>query len=167
MRSFKLAEISAVDSPAQAGATAVLMKRSDGDDSDQEPDSMRFEKITEQPISFDTLEEAIAHLREVYGLSKLDAMSAAADRHPDLVRKYNEAAVERVTPTPVVRIPTISADVVRFDDAVRNIMARDNCSKLVAMERAPREHPDLFRAYQAAGETPSDLGLRPRGAIPT
>jgi hypothetical protein len=164
MREFTIKELSAVDQPAQGHARAVLMKR---DISQEEHRDMQFEKITrEEPIAFDSLEAAMQHLKSVHGMSPLAAMSKAARDHPALVRRYN-AEGERIAKQLARRVPTIPADVVRFDAAVDAIMARDGVDKLVAMGRARAEHPDLFAAYQAAGLTPSDLGLRPAGAVAT
>jgi hypothetical protein len=36
-----------------------------------------------------------------------------------------------------------------FDDAVERITQNDGCSKVEAMRRARRQHPELYEAYQA------------------
>jgi len=72
-----------------------------------------------------------------------------------------------LAPAAVRQVPTIPAEVVRFDAAVAAIMRRDGCTKLVALEATRREHPDLFAAYQAAAATRSPEELRPTGAVVT
>lgn len=139
MRSFRITELSAVDSPAQRHATAVLMKRDK-----QEQDDMDYQKIIEHPRAFATLADACAHLAE---LEKV-----AAER-PDLVEKYRDGGI--VEPQPVRRVHVTPPEVVRFDDATRQVMARDGVDKLTAMQTVVREQPRLFEEYQAAAATPA------------
>jgi hypothetical protein len=148
MRSFRIDELSACDRPAQKHALAVLMKRADDE---QEYDEMQFEKITrDEPTSFPTLEAAMEHLQKL-GMSKLDAMSKAADRHPDLLAKYQhdgeriaKAAAAAATPRPIAKA------VRDFEERVTEVMSRDKITKLAALEKAAKEHPAEFEAYQEA-----------------
>lgn len=132
-----------------------------------------FQKTYDQPRAFASFDDAMSHLRGVRKMSKLAAMEEIAERYPGLVQKYRGPDLEKyvdagtVSPTAVRRVPTTPAAVVRFDEAVKAIMTRDSCNRLIAMERAAIEHPALLAAYQAAGRTPSDLGLRPDNATAT
>lgn len=184
MRDFVIHELSAVDSPSQKYALAVLMKRADDKppqtsgtlknihhselsladrpasprvtlfncDEEQEYD-MQVQKI-ERPQSFDSFESAMAHLREEHGLSKLAAMEQVARANPELIAKFNEEGREiaKAAEETVRQVRTVQpSTTVRFDAAVADIMRRDGVDKLVAMERAALERPDLLAAYQTAG----------------
>lgn len=114
---------------------------------------MRFEKIThDRPMSFDSFESAMTYLCDAHGLSKLDAMRKVAHTRPDLVRKFNEQGAE-------IARAAAERDAAKYrksdaeDDfmmIVDGIAARDKCSRHVAMERARKEHPGAFRAFQEA-----------------
>jgi hypothetical protein len=148
MRRFRLDEISAVDRPAQEHARMTLIKRNEG----QEQDDMRLEKITrDEPLSFATFEAAVVHLRELHECSRASAMSAAADRYPDLLRKYNDEGAERVEKAAqeATRISATSEAEQNWNMLVSNIMDRDKVSRVVAMPRARRENPGAYAAYQA------------------
>ena len=150
MREFTISELSAVDRPAQAHATMAIMKRYTDD---EQENNMRLEKINgEQVVSFTTLQEAMAHLQKINGLSKSDAMSKAAREHPDLLAKYQsegersvaKAADERLT---IMRRPPA---VQEFEALIRRIKDRDGCDSVTALRRARSEDPSLFAQYQAA-----------------
>lgn len=130
MREFSLAEISAVDRPAQARAKATIMKRS----SSQETDDMDFHKIMGRPASFATVEGATAHLRD---------MEAAARANPDALEKYRDGGV---VAAPVAEKRSLAAQ--EFDLAVDAICERDGCERHAAMSRARRERPDLYDRMQ-------------------
>ena len=150
MKDFRITELSAVDSPAQKHARAVFMKRAD---EPQEQD-MDFEKITyarERPLSFATLGDCVSFLMGQQGYSRLDAMEKVARDAPDLVEKFNregeaiaKSIAEANAPRPVAKA------VADFDKRVAEIQARDRCSKLAALEKAAREYPAEFSAYQEA-----------------
>ena len=38
-----------------------------------------------------------------------------------------------------------------FDKRVNEVIARDKCTKLKALEKAQQEYPDEFKAYQDSG----------------
>lgn len=165
MHDFKLTELSAVDRPAQEGARAVLMKRAD-DEQEQEQDMMSFQKIGGDDVAaFDSFEAAVQHLKSVHGMTPLAAMEAAADRHPDLLKRYNQQGTELAKAAAVSRIRTVPREVRRFDDLVEQVQARDRIPRLAALEQARREFPREFEAYQAAASTRDPADLRPPGAV--
>jgi hypothetical protein len=148
LRRLKLTELSLVDAPANPEARITLHKRAQDEDAE-----MRFQKITDtaHPASFDSLEAAMAEIRKVEGCSRLDAMRQAARDHPDLLRKYNAAGMEAVEKLAEdSRSRTKPPAVENFDLLVDAIMERDKVSRSVAMQRARRENPREFEAYQAA-----------------
>jgi pterin-4a-carbinolamine dehydratase len=147
MRSFRIDELSACDRPAQKHALAVLMKRDSSADEQQEYDDMNFEKIIERPRSFATFEDAMQAIRKAEGCTKLAAMSAAANQHPDLLAKYNaegtaiaKAAQDAAAPKP------ISKALLVFQDKVDEIAKRDGIPRYVAMSRARERYADEFEA---------------------
>ena len=148
MREFAITEVSACDHPAQAHAVSVLMKR----DSSREEHEMEFEKITrEQPTSFDSLEGAMQFLRE-QGMTKLAAMEKAAGRHPELVTKFNAqgAEIAKAAADAEAAKRQMPRAVEDFEMIASGIRERDGCSAHVALERARKEHPEKFKAYQEA-----------------
>lgn len=174
MRNFKIAELSAVDRPAQEHATMALMKREDPMNTAQDvydkalsgvperhrPSYEEARKATakagatkagRQPASFATFEEAVQHLKKLHGLSGTRAMEQAAREHPSLLAKYNEAGEEAVAKAADNARPRgRPKEVQDFDLIVEGIRARDKVSRRVAMERARRENPEAFRAMQEA-----------------
>lgn len=113
---------------------------------------MDFRKIIDEPVSFDTLEDAIEHLQMLHGIKKSDAMSAAAAAHPDLVEKYNSASGGLIKKAmEQMRYPTVDPAVREFNALVDEIRARDMCTGAAAMRQARAEDPKLFARYQAAG----------------
>ena len=146
MKEFRITELSAVDSPAQKGALAVIMKRDEG---------VNYEKIQRDSHAlrgFDTLEDAMEYLRTDHGLTKLGALERVAREHPQLVRKYNLDG-ERTAKAAAEEIAKLSATpqaVVDFEKCVAEIMANDNLPMLAALEKARVDYPGAFRAYQEA-----------------
>lgn len=151
MRSFKILELSAVDRPAQAGATVAIMKRADGDDHEQEND-MEIRKIGgDEVASFNSLEEAMRHIRKARGVSASDAMSAAAREHPGLLKRYQSEGAERVAKAAeAAKARSTSPEVRDFEFLVAGIAERDGVTRSEAMTRARRENPGAYRAYCAA-----------------
>ncbi|MBI2584469.1 MAG: hypothetical protein HYW28_01115 [Rhodospirillales bacterium] len=151
MRDFVINEISAVDSPSMEHARMAIMKRADPDNS-QEPNHMQKIMTREtQPISFDTLQEAMQYLQR-NGMGRTDAMSKAAREHPDLLKAYNaegETRVHKALDTSLT-IMTRPPAVRQFQDLIREIKTRDGCDSVTALRRAKAEDPELFARYQAA-----------------
>ena len=144
MRSFRISELSAVDSPAQKGATAVLMKRNE-----QEHDMQKV--VRDEPLAFDTLEAAMAHLAEAHGMDPCTAMERAGQMHPGLVKSYNAEGEEVAKALAEANAPRpISKAVADFEKCVRTIMTRDKTTRLGALVKARTEFPDEFNAYQEA-----------------
>jgi hypothetical protein len=147
MREFTISEISAVDRPAQTHAVKTLMKRADK----QEHDDMQIQKIDNDEVaSFDTLDEAVRHLEKLHP-SRSAAMSAAAERYPELVKRFNSEGVEIAKAAADALAPrSITKAEQDFELAVDEIVKRDKCPRSDAMSKARTEHPDAFRAYQGA-----------------
>lgn len=145
MRVFKINELSAVDRPAQGHALAVLIKRVDTREQQVSHDA-------DTPHPFNTLEDAVAYLQSVQGMTKLGALERAGEQHPDLVRKFNsdgeqiaKAAADEAAKAR--RKPKAAED---FEGIVSSIAKRDGLQRHRALEIARLEHPDQFEAYQAA-----------------
>ena len=149
MRAFKLREISCVDNPAQAHARMVIMKRIDAQ---QEHDNMQFHKIGDHSIaSFDDLESAMRHLMDSHKCDRLTAMEQVGAARPDLVREFNDVGEAVAKSIADARAPRpISKAITDFNKRVAEVMARDRCAKLDALERARVEHPAEFAKYQEA-----------------
>ena len=147
MRDFVIKELSAVDRPAQAHALAVVIKHTHDEGRD-----MQLAKITrDKPLSFDTFEDACAHLAKVHGLSKLGAMEKAAREHPDLVEEYNHVGIEIAKNAAEAAAPRpVPLAVSNFNKRVTEVMARDKIDRLGAMEKVTKEFPAEFDAYQSA-----------------
>jgi hypothetical protein len=144
MREFVINEISGVDVPAQAHARVALMKRAD-----REERQMQLREVDgEQIAEFDSFDEAVAHLEKIVGRGTA-AMSEAARRYPELLRRYRErradAAKADSGPAPAIR--KAEQD---FALAVDEIAKRDGCPRSEAMTRARVERPELFARYQVA-----------------
>lgn len=103
-----------------------------------------------EPLSFDTLEDAMRHLQSVHGLSKLDAMSAAAREHPTLLRKYNAEGIAKAEMLARQRPAAASPAVKVWDNLVSEIAAKHGVPRWHAMQIAARQHPDEFADFQAA-----------------
>jgi hypothetical protein len=113
---------------------------------------MHYEKITKRPRSYVTFEDACAHLAKVHGLSKLNAMEKAAERHPDLVKRYNSEGAEIAkaaadSEAATRRTPRAVDD---FEEIVAGIAKCDGVPKYVAMESAREAHPEEFERFQEA-----------------
>lgn len=152
MRDFTISEISAVDSPAMENARMSIMKRYTAPDDEKEHEMQKIlTRRDDPPISFGSLEEAMAHLQKVHNLSLSDAMSAAAREHPDLVKAYNATGEQQVTKAlERMRQPTLPPSVATFEAKVREIAERDMCNGPEAMRRARAEYPREFAEYQSA-----------------
>lgn len=111
-----------------------------------------FQKtVLDRPKGYDTLDEAIEAIKEAEGCSGTDAMTRAARRHPDLLRKYNEEGSEQLAKA--VRAANenrkrSSQAKQEWDLMVEGIMARRGVKRTTAMQIASRENPEKFRAYQ-------------------
>jgi hypothetical protein len=146
MRKFRIDEISAVTFPVQEHATADIIKSQEP----QENDDMDFRKIGDDRVaSFDSLEQAMAHLMDIHKCDKLTAMTQVGEQYPSLVEQYNnvgdmvaKAIAEANAPR---RISKADAD---FEKCVTEIAARDRCSRLDALAKAPREFPDEYLRFQ-------------------
>jgi hypothetical protein len=118
-------EISAVTSPANEHARATILK-----------------SAGPTPLSFATLDDAISFLTKS-GASRLDAYRKAGSMYPELVSKLNDQPSPRPTRT-----------ITKADDAMRSLdmaatalrAADPKLSRTEAMEKARREHPDLYAA---------------------
>ena len=105
------------------------------------------------PLSFDTFEDACAHLRKVHGMGGADAMSAAAREHPDLLEKFQREGIEIAKAADQLVQDRPLPDAVQawntaVDDEVRSWSGRITRSE--AMTRVARERPALYAAMQAA-----------------
>ena len=144
MREFTIKELSAVDRPAQKPATVAIMKRED----DGQENEMDMTKIA----AFDSFDEAVAAIAEREGCPQYIAMSKAAATHPDLLTKYQtegDASIAKAADDLAKRRGRPVA-VQRFEMIVDGIATRDGVARHVAMQRARRENPDAFAAFQAA-----------------
>ncbi len=135
---ISLNELSLVDRPANPHAKVTLFKSSD----DPPP-----------PMAFDSFEEAMQHLQKLRGLTRSDAMSAAARAHPALVEKYQRAgdaaiakAAEAARPQPVNK-----AAVLAFDDRVDQIAKSRGIPRHAAMSVARDRHSAEFVAAYGEG----------------
>jgi hypothetical protein len=159
MEEFRITEISCVDSPAQAPALARVIK-GDGPtliyktgEELAEETRKRAEASTEKTApAFATFDAAVEHM-EGTGLSRLDALTKAASRFPDLLAGYQREGAREVDldapPQPYARKAQPKA-VSDFDMLVDGIASRRNVSRTKAMALAQKEHPAAFEAYQAA-----------------
>ena len=105
------------------------------------------------PLSFDTLEDACAHLRKVHGMGGADAMSAAAREHPDLLEKYQREGVEIAKAADqLVQDRPLPDAVQAWNRAVDEeiLSFGGKISRSDAMTRVRASRPALFAAYQAA-----------------
>ena len=145
MREFEIGEISAVDRPSQGHARMTIMKH--------ESKEKSMQKITrDELLAFPTFEAAVAQLRKIHKLTGTQAMSRAARDHPALLKRYNEEAIERHESAlaAVEKAGAKPRAVTDFEMIVDSMVQRDGVSRFVAMQRARRENPDLFAAYQSA-----------------
>ncbi|HZP69249.1 MAG TPA: hypothetical protein VFB29_04835 [Pseudolabrys sp.] len=81
--------------------------------------------------------------------SKTAAMREARARHPDLYAKYQAETADLVAkaqPQPVEKSDSIK----KFEQLVDRVQSRDGCSRLEALTRAAREHPEAREAYASA-----------------
>jgi hypothetical protein len=145
LREFRIAEISAVDRPAQEGALMAIMKRADDE---QEDDEMELRKIA----SFDSFEAAVAAIAKREGCQRHVAFSKAANAFPALLDAYRREGSERVAKAAddLARRRAKPAAATHFDRIVDGIMDRDKVSRSAAMSKARQENPDAYRAMQAA-----------------
>lgn len=107
-----------------------------------------FKKIIrDEPAGHRTLEDAIAAIREGEACSGTEAMSKAARRHPDLLKKYNEEGLERYAEAS--KKPAVKARWAQpkqeFDLLVEGIAERERVPRHVAMGRARQRCPEKFR----------------------
>lgn len=104
-----------------------------------------------EPLAFDTFEQAIEHLEKVHVGSCLAAMSEAAKRYPELVHKYNDQGAEIAKAAREAAKPrAITKAVQDFELAIDEIQRRDGAGRSDAMSKARAEFPTEFAAYQTA-----------------
>jgi hypothetical protein len=144
MRAFSIEELSAVDKPAQAHARMAIMKRADEGDNDD----MRFEKIIDRPLAFDSFEAAVEHLKMIHRCSGTEAMRKAAEAHPRLLEAYRKTGAVSYRPDFTKAAPAKAVQ--EWDIAVAGVMERDGVSRTAAMSRVRSERPHLYDAYQRA-----------------
>jgi hypothetical protein len=186
MMAFKITEISAVDRPAQAPALAAILKADNRTPEEaraaeflkgiQASRAREEAEVTETDLarsraimaayaepghmekaapSFSDFDAAVEHL-EGTGLSRLAALTKAANRFPDLLAGYQRAGARPVdldAPPPPPSSYTRKGQpkaVTDFDMLVDGIASRRNVSRTKAMAMAQKEHPAAFAAYQAA-----------------
>ena len=112
-----------------------------------------FQKILpDQPRGFDTFEHAVAHLRKLHGCSGTEAMRKAADRHPDLLRKYNDEGRDQVAKAAAgaVEKAAPSHATQEWNLLVDGIMMRRGVKRSTAMQIARSENPGKYRAYMVS-----------------
>ena len=88
LRAIKLYELSLVDAPANPHARVTLFKR----DVRTEKEETMLQK--NEPLGFDTLDDAVEHLQNTLKCGRTQAMSRAAERFPTLVAKFNDEGRE-------------------------------------------------------------------------
>jgi hypothetical protein len=182
MTAFKITEISAVDRPAQTPALAAILKADNRTPEEaraaeflkgiQAGRAREEAEVTEADLArsreimadytaahvekaaptFSDFDAAVEHM-EGTGLSRVEAMTKAANRYPDLLDAYQRAGARPVgldaPPQPYVRKARPRA-VTDFDMLVDGIASRRNVSRTKAMAMAQKEQPAAFAAYQAA-----------------
>lgn len=172
MRRFSLTEISAVDNPAQKGATVSIFKRSAEGipihehedtpmnnidrDFDHDEDLARYEKDSRDNAATD-FRSLVAALQKEEGLSGTDAMRKARRVDPLGFAKMQGE------PQPVSfgfedeAYRKLAA--MEFEDLTIEIMARDDCPRTEAMAKCRVERPDVFAefsGYEPVTKTVSD-----------
>lgn len=146
LKSIVLDEVSLVDAPANPHARVTLLKL----DRDKET-RMQVHKIaSDRVMSFDSFDEAVAHLTKSAG-GRTAAMRQARARYPDLVSKHNDDGDEMIAKAAEAAAPRpVAKAVAAFETVVDEICKRDGCPRSEAMRRARVQRPDAFEAYQEA-----------------
>ena len=147
LREFSIDELSMVDRPAQGHARMTLMKAAT-----KEQDMNQQKTTDDEPQAFANFEDAVAHLGKLHGFKGTEAMSMAAQRFPDLLKQYNEEGRQQLEKAAqdAAKARAKSKEVTDFEMIVDAVAERDGVSRTVAMERARKEKPERFRAYQNA-----------------
>ncbi|QPC43886.1 hypothetical protein HW532_15030 [Kaustia mangrovi] len=158
MREFKIDELSVVDSPAQEGARAVLMKRRVPRERFNAPVPPMSER--DEPLTFDKLarpaqetepmsnfEARVDEIAKRDSCQRMDAMTKARLRYPDEYDAYQKAGA--VTSRPVYEKSRSDAEIA-FEKLVDQIQTRDRSNRFEALKKAAREHPRELAAYRAA-----------------
>ncbi|MCC0059104.1 MAG: hypothetical protein H6886_07520 [Hyphomicrobiaceae bacterium] len=146
LRAIKLYELSLVDAPANPHARVTLFKR----DVRTEKEETMLQK--NEPLGFDTLDDAVEHLQNTLKCGRTQAMSRAAERFPTLVAKFNDEGREiaRRAAEDLAKSRTRPGAVEDFERCVDEVAKRDGCTRTAAMRRAAEEYPGAFAAYRSA-----------------
>src|SRR5690606_16248512 len=122
-------------------------------DDDTRPE---FQKITNPPASFNSFEQACAHLRALHKLSGCDAMERARREFPAAYQTYQREGEEQLARRAAEAEDVAKAAAARAEAEgdwnllVEAIREMEGCKRTVAIERARHRHPDKYRALQRA-----------------
>ena len=141
---IQLSELSLVDRPANPHARVTLFKRAD----DEQRMRWNCERsVTTGLRASGTLEEAMAHLQTVSGMSTAAAMSKAAREHPELVEKYRrQGDAQMAKAADAARPQPVNKAILGFDDKVDEIAKARGLPRHAAMSAARERHPEEFQA---------------------
>ena len=132
MTKFKILEVSCVDSPAQKGATATIMKRNAPMDTNEYG-------VDDATDDFRVLAKV---LREDEGLSRVEALRKARRLSPVAFAKMQEIPAPFDSREEAKR----AIKSMQFEQLVDQLAAQHCISKCDAMARARQEYPEEFAA---------------------
>ena len=94
-----------------------------------------------------SFEQKAAEIRKSRNCSHMDAFELARKEHPAEFRAYQKTGGFVVSKSSTRK----AADPTGFEKAVNEIYKRDNCSRREALEKARKEHPEAFKAWNGMG----------------
>ena len=95
-----------------------------------------------------SFEQKAAEIRKSRNCSHMEAFALARKEYPAEFRAYQKTGSSFVVAKSSTRK---AADPTGFEKAVNEIYKRDNCSRREALEKARKEHPEAFRAWNEMG----------------
>jgi hypothetical protein len=166
---LEITELSLVDRPANPLAKVTIFKSADGlphrniSVTKANPvrtareASERIEALARQRASSgvpdkaeDDFLAAVEQFVERDGVSRVEAMRRARRQHPEKYAAYQREGREAVAKAARPKAVEKSEHVTKFETLIDNIQLRDRCSRLDALRKARREHPEAFAAFQVA-----------------
>ncbi|TIP04936.1 MAG: hypothetical protein E5X72_09660 [Mesorhizobium sp.] len=148
MHDFEISELSAVNSPAQVHAKALIAKAIPTTRPIIVKVNPPVATKKDDAVSFKSFAEAVDHLKTIAGMSGTEAMTKARALHPELFKSYQEAPntslAKKQADDDAAAIAKGVARSHQIDALVRTTALAKRVSRVDALRLVRKANPELF-----------------------